>query len=273
MSFKKHFFSVFAIVFIFNYNSYGQNSNQDKYYVNDTTHWQMEVPIWIPGFRGQLAYGELGLDPVPDPFEEGNDPKRINKKTAIEFYISGKISARFNNFLFELDGVSGTIGSTVTFVPIHLPNEKELVHLRIQGTIPRLFAGYSIWNTTKNDNFKIELIPYIGVRYINIHLESDILNNGNIIDVHPDWFEPIVGLYIPFSYKRMKLEILTDWGKNNSKNSFVINSNIRYRISRLIDVKLGWMSLNLNHDDLFINEKFDIDLSLYGPSAGISFIF
>jgi hypothetical protein len=147
------------------------------------------------------------------------------------------------------------------------------VYITAQGALPRFVLGYAAWQRPVENNFRIELIPYLGLRYVNIHLQSEVFDSVNVIDVQPNWFEPVIGIYLPLSYKRFKMELQADLGGTKTKNSWVINNCYRYSISKLIDVQLGWALMIINHKGNIENEELDLRMRLFGPTAGLGFRF
>lgn len=239
-------------------------------YIHDPSHWLLELPLWIPGFRGQLAYG--GVD-----FFSGNDEakehERLSSKLGLEFYFTGRAMYRKNKFWFQLDAFSGTVSNTFKYTTLIGNNTKNLAKLTAQGTIPRLTIGYSVYTHRRGSLFKFEVIPYLGVRYNHIRISSDLLNNGNLLDVNPNWFEPVLGIYLPVSYKRFQLILQGDMGGINRKKTWIINSHLRYRVSKLIDVSMGWTALNIHHNRQYKNEDLALNIRLMGPNVGIGFKF
>ena len=250
---------------------HAQNSKTEKYYINSTRQWFVEIPIWIPGLRGQIAYGDFELTP-PDK-EDRREFKRIKSDTGLEFYFVGLISVQFNSFWIQADVNSGQVKSEFSYISQIGNNEKEIVEIMIQGTIPRFVSGYSVIEKATEKNFKIELIPYIGFRYVSFHLQSDVLDSTYVIDARPNWFEPLIGLYIPLIYKRFKIDIQFDYGLTGSNNSWCIINRYRYRISKLVDVEVGWNFTTLNFDGFVNNQKLESRIQLFGPTAGIGFRF
>ena len=104
-------------------------------------------------------------------------------------------------------------------------------------------------------------------------LESGIIDSEYLIDTKPNWFEPVIGLYIPIAYKRFMLEIQTDYGAVESKNSWIIANRYRYRISQLIDVQMGWNLIRLYHKVNIGNQELESTIRLFGPTAGVGFRF
>lgn len=248
-----------------------QSSKEEKYYMNNNRNWLAEIPIWIPGFRGQLAYGDYNFSSSGS--DEEKEYERLESEFGIQFYFVGRIVAKYNNFWVNADAFSGKVNSAFSYTSLIGNNEKEIVDITVSGTIPRLVAGYSVWQQSNENHFKIEAIPYLGIRYVNIYLQSEVFDLTNIIDVRPDWIEPVVGLYMPIDFKRLRIEIQADYGAVNSKNSWVISNRYRYRVSKLVDLQLGWNLIRLYYKGTFGSEELESTIRLFGPTAGIGFRF
>jgi hypothetical protein len=249
-----------------------QNMKAEKHYVNNSKHWLAEVPIWIPGFRGQLAYGDIDFS--SSGTEKERDFKRINSDLGLEFYFVGRITAQYKKIWLQVDAFSGEVGSAFTYTPSNNNNnETEIVNIKIQGTIPKLVIGYSIWEKLIKDEVRINVTPYLGIRHIRFHLQSNVLDSLNIINKDPSWFEPVIGLYIPIIYKRFKIEIQADFGTNGTKNSWGISNRYRYQLSKLIDLQLGWNIIHLYHNSIVDDIKLETTIRLFGPTAGVGFRF
>ena len=248
-----------------------QDAKAEKYYINNDRDWFVEIPIWIPGLRGQIAYGDFEL--VPPDEDDKREFERLMSDTGLEFYFVGLISVEFNRFWVQADAYSGKVSSVFSYISQTGSNEKELAIVKVQGTIPRLVSGYSVFEKSTEKDFKIALIPYLGFRYVSFHLQSDILDSTYVIDVRPDWFEPLIGLYIPIVYKRLKIDTQVDYGLTGTNNSWSISNRYRYRISKLVDVELGWNLITLNYYGVVNNQKLESRIQLFGPTAGIGFRF
>ena len=253
-----------------NFNLCAQNSKEDKYYINNNRHWKADIPIWVPGFRGKIAYGDFD-------FSSGNGQEReferLTGDAGLEFYFVGRVSVKHNKIWAQIDAFSGRVGSAFSYTSPEGGIEKELVNIDIHGTIPRLIMGYSVWQKTSKSNIKIELIPYLGFRFVNFLLQSDVFDNTNVINIKPNWFEPLIGLYVPIIYKRFKIELLGDYGATGANYSWVISNDYRYRISKLIDVHVGWTHMHLYHNGIVNENNLKSSIRLFGPSAGIGFKF
>ena len=251
-------------------NVCAQNSIEEKYY-NNNRHWLAEIPIWVPGFRGQLAYGDYDFSSSGS--SEEKEYKRLESEFGIKFYFVGRIAAKYNNFWINADAFSGKVNSAFSYTSLIRDSEKEIVEITASATIPRLVAGYSVWRLSNENHFKIEVIPYLGIRYVNILLQSEVFDLTNIIDVRPSWVEPLIGIYVPLIYKRFKIEIQADYGATGTKNSLVISNRYRYRISKLVDVQLGWNHIKLYHKGIVGGQELESTIRLFGPTAGVGFRF
>jgi len=265
------FLSTIFIIIQTSINVYAQNTSDEKYYINNNRHWFAEIPIWIPGFRGQISYGEIELSSSGNDEEGGSE--RLENDTGIEFYFVGRIAAKYNKIWIQADAFSGAVSSSFSYTSLISNTEKEIVEVKVNGTIPRLILGYSIWSKSDNAKFNIELVPYAGIRYVSLKLRSEVFDLTNLIDVKPDWFEPLVGVYIPVIYKRFKIEIQADYGYSGNNNSWVVSNRYRYRISQLIDVQLGWNLIRLYHKGIIDDKELETTIRLFGPTAGVGFRF
>ena len=247
------------------------SQSESKFYSNLETKWLLEIPLWVPGFRGQLSYGDIYLNTATP--KDKKELELIDKDPGLEFYFVGRASFRHQKLWIQADAFSGSVGNTFSFAPQRSELEKELVYLSATGTMPRIIFGYSVWTKTFNEHTSIEIVPYTGLRYIYIQFESEISQTSQQIDLVSKWFEPLIGVSIPFNYKRFRFEIQGDWGGNSAKNSTMINSCLKYRISRLIDTKLGWTSVYSHHKAAVQDEILDFDINLQGPALGVGFNF
>ena len=256
---------------LFSNTLFSQKTSNSKYYTNSQTKWLLEIPLWVPGFRGKLTYGDIELNTATP--KEKEELERIEKDPGLEFYFVGRASYKANKLWIQADAFSGTVGNTFTFTTKHGTKERELVYLAAQGTMPRLILGYSVWKKTFNEHSTIEILPYTGIRYIYIEFEGELVTGDKAIDLVSSWFEPLIGVSIPYNYKRFRLELQGDWGGTATKNSVMINSYLKYRISRLIETKLGWTSIYSHHKDVVKNQVLDFDINLHGPTIGVGFHF
>jgi len=258
-------------VLVISASCFAQKSKKEKYYINNDRHWCIEIPLWVPSFRGQFSYGDIVFSSSGS--KEEKEYERLNSKTNIEFYFVGRVAAKYNKFWFQLDVFSGKVGSSFTWDPIKGDNQKEIVGVTIQAVLPRFAAGYYVWEKQFNNFSEIGIVPYLGLRYIAIDLQTALLDSLLQEETNPDWFEPIIGIYLPYNFRRFKAEFIADCGITNTKLSWSFNASIRYRISRVVDVKLGWNYIQLNHYEAVGNNNLNLKVRLSGPGFGVGFRF
>ncbi len=242
---------------------------EEKIYAQSQKHWLLEIPLWIPGIRGQLAYGDIDL--TPSDGEDDKLFKQLFHKTSVEFYLVGRAMYKTPKIICQLDAFSGALGRTYEYVPADGGMEKELVYLTTQVFFPRLFAGYNVLDIGDQEDFNLDVYPYLGTRYMDVILHSDVFGQGQVIDLKPRWIEVLFGLYIPIEYKRWKLELQADYGISGKNYSWVYSNALRYRASQLIDFQIGWSLMNVRLRKSIDHEELKLKMNLFGPTAGIGF--
>lgn len=247
---------------------FSQSKKEDLYFKNNPTKWEIDLPIWIPGVKGQFAYGNFEFEGT-----ERQERERIAKNFGIEFYFGTRFTRRINRVWFLLDGYAGRIRNTFYYQNSNNQNEKQLVEVTIGAGMPRLLAGYSILNNKPDNELQAELIPYIGVRYLNIHLVTTVFDSALTVDVQPEWLEPVFGIYVPITYKRMKVDFMSDLGTNGRNGSWISNILFHYRASKLLSFKAGWAFMVLSYDRQFLNKDLTLGMNLNGPTIGFGFHF
>ena len=104
-----------------------------------------EILLWVLGFRGQLAYGDIDLNSSGS--ESEREFERTTSKSGLEFSFVGRVSAQYNKLWFQGDAFSGEVGSAFSYESRIKSTHKELVNIKVKATIPRLIMGCSIWKT------------------------------------------------------------------------------------------------------------------------------
>ena len=287
---KKHFI-LFISVLLLTATAFSQDTltkkemrKQQKSFLLPGKPWTVEVPIWIPGFTGNFAYGDIDIEG-----EDGVDPENpiepppggaigeilsrlFTKDWYLKFFFLTRVAYEKNRFLVQFDALSGSVGNSVKFNY----NNQEIVQANFRTTNLRLFGGYKfIQVDSKNKKFRYELFGYIGVRAYFQKIYSDLNGAINKLDIHPFWLEPIIGIYNQFAFKRWFIIIQGDYGGFfvESKHSFQISSFVYFRSGKITSVKLGWNHLFLNHSGTLLNEEYKIKATFSGPSVGLAFHF
>ena len=260
-------------------------SKQQKSYLITNRPWTIEVPLWIPGFGGSFAYGDVSIEgedgveienPIePPPPGEGIGgifQRLFTKNWYLKFFFLTKIAYEKEKFLTQIDAIFGAVGNSVEFNY----NNKEIVQANFRTLNIRGLAGYKLVDVMGPKNkFRYELFLYAGFRGYFQHIQSDLNNIINRINVSPVWFEPIIGVQNQFSWKRFMFFLQGDYGGYfvPEKLSFQLTSYLYYRSGKLTSLKVGWNHLYLKHEGKFLRKDYDVSMSLSGPSLGLVFHF
>lgn len=246
--------------------------------------WTAELPIWVPGFAGSFAYGDVeiegedGLDPA-HPIEPppGGDfgaiiSRLFQKNWYLRYFFITRLSFEKNKILLQFDAFSGSVGNTVKF----RTKDNEFVDAYFGSINLRVFTGYKIVETlSENKTFRYELFVYAGARVYIQTIYTDLKATKRAIDFSPSWGEPIIGLQNQFTWKRWMLIAQGDYGGflGNKRNSNQISIHSFFRTGKTISVKLGWNHLHIFHKGLIRGEEYKVKVTLSGPSVGIAFHF
>lgn len=257
---------------------------QEASYLLTGRSWAFEIPLWIPGFAGNFAYGDIdiegedGVNPE-NPIE--NPPggaigevlsRLFTQDWYLKFFYLTKISFEKNQYLVQLDGITGAVGESVKFNY----NNIQIVQANFRTTNLRLFGGYRVVNTSSKDKkFRYELFAYVGARVHFQKIYSDLDGGINKLDINPTWVEPIIGLQNQLTWKRWFVIIQGDYGGYfvESKNSSQFSGYVYFRSGKVTSLKLGWNHLMLNHSGDFLKQDYRISATFSGPSVGIAFHF
>lgn len=241
--------------------------NKDFSYALKDQNWKIKVPLWVPGFKGSFAYGDITL--------EGKDrdqsifDRLTDNELGVEFYLIADISFKHNNWMFGVDGFSATLGSSLSLKN----SENVFFQATIKGLIFRGIVGYKVFERINRDKYlKWSIYPYSGIRYNKLHIYSE---KESFINIRPSWTEPIVGVYLPFHYKKWYLSGLADIGGFGINNhlSWFLNAESTYRFSKLFALGVGWSVLDISQNDLLNNKNLDLGIRLSGPILSLNFSF
>lgn len=258
-----------------------KNVKLEKSFLREYRPWFVEIPIWIPGFRGELAYGDISLEG-----EDGEDPgdpeeppgggniwsRLFTSSTYLKFFFMGKVGYTKNRFIAQIENVAGGIGHSVNF----RFNNRTIVQVNIRAVLTRAIAGFAFYQKeSRNQKRKFKAYGYIGLRIHFIKLYSDLDRLINKLDINPVITEPIAGIRLQLALKKWLFVVQSDIGGFYIKEnlSFMTTANIYYRISNLLSVRFGWMDWDMNNRKTFKGENLILKIHLSGPSTGLTFHF
>lgn len=243
--------------------------------------WMVEIPLWIPGYAGSFAYGDVslegedGVDPV-QPIEPpdgiwGNInifSRLFKSEWYLRFFYLTKVTYEKNRLLGQFDAIYGSVGESVRYNY----NDQTAVQANFRTTNFRLLGGYRIINAlSENEKFQYELFGYLGARVHIQKIYSDLDGLINELNINPAWAEPIFGVQNQLTWKRWHIILQGDYGGYfmPSKSSAQITMFVYFRTGRLTSVKLGWNHLYLNQKGYILDEPYSIKATFSGPSAGL----
>jgi len=234
--------------------------------------WRLSLPVWIPGFRGSFAYGDVEIDPgygndAPD--QPDDDDKLRQSELSIQFYLLANFSYRYKRFFIEADGMKATLDDNISFID----RDRLQFGGTIDGTILRGFLGYRFYEKTYSDRLlKWSLEGYAGIRFFDVHVFAKRIE---LLDVQMDWIDPIVGIRAPLAWKRWIFFLQGDYGGNigGDHRSFFAAFNASYSFSKLFGTGVGWAYLNARYKGQFDGQDLQVGMELTGPVARINFTF
>jgi hypothetical protein len=267
------------------------NKNDVETYLKNDWSWAIEIPIWIPGFRGDFAYGDVsiegedGIDPgtpthpiEPPPSGEppvggGNILSRLfNSSKYLKFFFVSRITYRKDKFYGQIDAFSGTIGQSLDFVL----NNKEVATASYATFLTRLVLGYSLYELgNRSQTNRLKLYGYAGMRLHYFELFSDLNSTTRSMDINKFWGEAILGILSRFALNDWMFLFQADIGSfyTGNNSSYMINIFCHYRISNLLSLKIGWTDWDVSYQGEILREKLSLNVHLSGPNTGLTFHF
>jgi hypothetical protein len=244
--------------------------------------WTIELPLWIPGYAGSFAYGDVSIEgedgydpvnPIEPPDGLGGILSRIfTDEWYLKFFFMGRAVYENNRIIVQADALTGSVGESVKFNY----NNREIVEAHYRSSSIRLFGGYKIINAdSKNEKFRYELFAYLGARMHFNKIYAELGGSPTLLDISPSWAEPITGLQNQFTWKRWFVVVQGDLGGYfiNSKYSTQLSTFVNYKLGLLTSLKLGWNHLALNQEGTLLKQDYNVKATFSGPSIGISFNF
>lgn len=258
---------------------------RERNYLLPGRPWTVDIPLWIPGFAGEFAYGDVEIEgedgvKIENPIEPeppgggiGDILSRLfTTNWYLKFFYLTKVSYEQNKFKGQLDLITGAVGNSVQFNY----NKKEVVSAGLFSLWLRGYAGYKFLELSNLKNtFRYEAFAYGGLRTYFQKLESQLDERSGSIKVNPVLLEPLVGIENQFTWKRFFLNLSADYGGIHSlqKRSVQLNGFIKYRTGRLTSIKGGWNHLYVRQKDTFLGEDYKAKMTLSGPTVALAFHF
>ncbi|MDX2431711.1 MAG: hypothetical protein QNK35_12315 [Bacteroides sp.] len=253
------------------------------YYMDDTTHWMIEIPLWVPGFSGSLAYGDIVID--TDNSGSGGDggdggdgdegflKGLFDSATKLDYFMVGKVSYSTHKWFIMADLFGGQIDNSVNFTH----NNLNLLKTRIMLLTPRLAGGYQFLDRPLKQGKAGRLKSWsnLGVRFYYAELEFTLPDPIEPWDLHTSWFDPFIGLALRYDIYGFSLTSKFDVAFRgiSSFDNWWSDTNLRYRVGPRFSVEAGWMMHRIARQKDLLNQDLNINVRLNGPMAGLSFHF
>jgi len=265
--------------------------DDEETYLKNGWNWAIEIPIWIPGFRGDFAYGDISLEgedgeeigipghpieppPPGEPPDEGGGilSRLFNSSKYLKFFYIGKVSYLNDKFLGQIDIVTGTLGHSIDFKL----NNKEVASASYATIVTRLVLGYSLYELeNKSGTNRLTIYGYTGMRVHYFELFSNLNLTSRSLDITKSWGEAILGIHSNFALKDWLFILQADVGSfyTSNNSSYMIDVFCHYRISNLLSVKFGWKDWDISYQGEIRGENLSLNVHLSGPSTSLTFHF
>jgi hypothetical protein len=274
---------LFVVLSLSTIFAYGQKQKKEKSFLTDDERWTLEIPVWVPGFKGSFGdkdvtlKGEDGVLPIiPDdptqlPEEDNTNifSRLFNNRSRLRYFFITSMYYQSKRFLVRADVIGGSIGSSVKFNY----NNIDLVESSINISLARVYLGYKILEKRSDSGrLRFQLYGYAGARLYFFKVQSSD-NKNFTFDISPVWVDPLIGLQFQLDLKNWQFVVATDLGGRSFKNNFSYSSQLTayYRISKLISVRAGWYDVDIKRNRKVLSRNFSLETRLSGPSLGISF--
>lgn len=246
--------------------------------------WTLELPIWVPGFAGEFAYGDIDIEgddgvDIENPIEPpesviGQILSRLFKANwYLRFFFLTRAAYEKNNLLFQFDAITANVGNSVKFTSVQ--NQKDLVDTYFRAVYLRFMGGYKFFETTsRKQKFRYELFGYTGLRLF-FHSVKTQSESGVQVKFSPTTVEPVFGVQNQFTWKRWMIMVQGDYGGLfiKDKSSVQLTTLVYYRLGKLSSIKLGWNHLQMDQAGQFRKETYHVKTTLSGPAIGFAFHF
>jgi hypothetical protein len=249
-------------------------------FLNRDKNWELTIPVWIPGFRGNFTYGDISLegedgtdpgDPTDPPEGGGNIFSRLfNSSSFLKFFFMGRVAYSSDKFIIELDSFSGRVGNRVEFTL----NNKEIATAEFFSLLTRLIAGYSFYEfENKSHSLRLTAYGYTGLRVHYIELTSNLNRTVRSLNLNKSWGEVLFGLKSRLALNDWMFRLQGDISgfNKNSNFSYMLQAVCAYRLSNLLSIKLGWTDWDVKYRGNVKDEELTLNVHLSGPNMGLTF--
>jgi hypothetical protein len=244
------------------------------HYMDDTAHWLIEIPLWVPGLTGTLSYGDITIDGGSGGENGQGILKDIfSASSKLDYFMVGKIRYTWKRLYAQGDVFGGQLDNSVKFTY----NDQTLINTKIQLIMPRLFAGYNFIDHSLNNGHagRLKSSVITGIRFYYTHIFATLPDPIKPIDLNTSWIDPYLGLALFYDLYKFSFQSQFDLGFRNvaAFENWGFMASCRYRFGPWISVELGWVMQSLSRHRDVLNKDLNIKFRLNGPSLGLAIHF
>ena len=256
--------------------SYSSKSQSREFPNNDSTinkiekdrmqHWRIGLPVWIPGYTGQFTVGgiEVGGEPDGDFWD-----RLFSSETRLDFYFVGLINFNWQQWDFQANVFSGSIGNSTVFTL----NDNRIVNASLDMWMPNLLVAYDFLYNSASLGPITNWRAYLGSRLYNIDIEINLPNRSGVKERNTSWLTLFFGTQLDIKImERLTISLSGDIGGffDSGKPDLFGSTSVHYRPWDLFSVSIGYAAIRIvkvrnNSQDI------GIKATLAGPVLGIAF--
>jgi hypothetical protein len=243
------------------------------HYMDDTTHWMIEIPLWIPGFKGALSYGDINIDGGSGGDGGGYLKDVFSTSSKLDYFMVGKVRYTWKRLFAQGDVFGGQLDNSVTFTH----NNQTLLDTKIELIMPRLFVGYNFVDHSFKEGYagRLKFGVLTGIRFYYTQIEATLPEPTEPIDLHTSWIDPYLGLALFYDLYKFNFHSQFDLGFRDMATfeNWWLMLDGRYRFGPRISLNLGWILQGLSRHRDVENIDLDIKIRLNGPILGLAVHF
>jgi opacity protein-like surface antigen len=265
--------AVFLLVMAVSIPAYAENQ------VKAADRWEFRLMpyVWIPTMKANATINGLS----------GNI--KLNPSDIIDyldFGAMGRVEAWKGKWGFSFDGLFMNLGASQSF-----QGRRDSVVFNIDADVRLGMADFGLMyrlfekSFGKNNQQKLTLEPYVGLRYGYLRQKIDLdvtiprLGSfGRTFGTSEDWVEPFIGGRLIWDLNdKIAFNVRADAGGfgigNASDLTWQVVGGMDYKFSKNWILNVGYRYVDLDYSHGSGDDKFGIRLKAYGPVIGLTILF
>lgn len=253
----------------------GKQSFGQHYFYEDSTRWEVGLPLWVPGFKGAFTLGDITIGGGDNEGNGGDGffSQIFDSELGLDYYLVGEVRYSVKKWAFFADVFGGQIKHSTIFKY----NGETLANTKIEAIIPRLIVSYRIldWDFKNQDAGSLQSYVYTGVKFFHASVNSELPDSIPPLEFTSNWVEPVLGLTLAYYWRKFTIGAKADTApfKLFSEPAWWYEVQARYRFGKRVSVELGWVRQDFTRVGELLNQDLKLDFSLKGPMAGFTIHF